>query len=224
MYTDTRVKGKPMKTDITVILDKSGSMHSIKDDTIGGFNQFINEQKNQEGKATLTLVQFNTSTEVTIESQDINDIEELTSESFIAMGGTALLDAVGNTIQNTKVRISKQEAKDKPDKVVFVIITDGGENSSFEYTKDLIQKVVKEAEERGWGFIYLGADQNEFDEARRLGINVTAVSGYNKGNMLDAYGSISGKISTLRSASMDKPVIDSIGYTEEERTALKTKS
>jgi hypothetical protein len=150
-----------MKTYINVILDKSGSMQSVLTDTIGGFNTWLENQKKAKGKQSLTL--FDTAVSTPVLDQDIKFVAPLTDKTYSPGGMTALLDAIGKTIH-------KVEAKAK--KVLIVIITDGQENSSREYTRAAIKELIKERELEGWTFAYLGASQAGFDEAGHLGISL----------------------------------------------------
>lgn len=152
-----------MKTYINVILDKSGSMQSVLTDTIGGFNTWLENQKKAKGKQSLTLTLFDTQISTPVLDQDITSVAPLTEQTYIPGGMTALLDAIGKTI-------NKVEAKAK--KVLVVILTDGFENSSREYTRDAIKELIKGRELAGWTFAYLGASQDGFDEAGALGISL----------------------------------------------------
>jgi hypothetical protein len=161
-------------TEIVVALDRSGSMGSIADDTVGGFNAFVQEQKEASGKAFMTLAQFDNHYEMVHERIPI---EEVPSLDFKPRGGTALLDAVGKTINDTKTRIAAQ--RQKPDAVIFVIITDGHENSSSEFKKEQIKEMIANREsEDEWKFIFIGANQDSFSEAGGIGIAGTGVFNY----------------------------------------------
>jgi hypothetical protein len=151
-----------MKTYINVILDKSGSMQSVLTDTIGGYNAWLEKQKEAKGKQSLVLTLFDTITE-TREYADLDSAPSLTKSTYVPGGMTALLDAIGNTIK-------KVSAKAK--KVLVVIITDGFENSSHEYTREAIKELIKERELEGWTFAYIGASQGGFAEAGQLGISL----------------------------------------------------
>ena len=122
------------KADITIILDRSGSMESVKDDTIGGFNSFLAEQQKVAGEAVLSLVQFDDQYEVVYQDKDIRAADRLTEATFQPRGMTALLDAVGRTINAVGQRLASLPETERPDKVVLVIMTDGFENSSHEFS------------------------------------------------------------------------------------------
>jgi len=125
---------------IAVILDRTGSMESIRDDTIGGFNAFLNEQKQQPGKATLTLVQFDSQDpyEVIHQVKTIQEVSELTRETYVPRASTPLLDAIGRGINDLEKSVADMKEGDRPSKVVFVVITDGQENASREFRRDQI--------------------------------------------------------------------------------------
>ena len=159
-------------TYIAVLLDRSGSMSSVKDDTIGGFNQFIKDQKEAGDNAMLTLVQFDSGGIDTVhESLAIKDVPDLSDETFQPRGSTPLLDAMGKTIETTGKALEAIPQSDRPDKVVFVVITDGQENASREFTKARIKEMVShQSDVYKWNFLYLGANQDAFAEAHSMGI------------------------------------------------------
>jgi hypothetical protein len=156
-------------TDITVVLDRSGSMATVINDTIGGFNKFVDDQKKASGAANFTLVQFDTEYEFVHRAINIKDVPSLV---FQPRGATALLDAIGKAIVETGERLDKMPEHDRPSKVVFVIITDGEENSSKEYKKARINELIKQQSEKyQWQFVFLGANQDALKEADSLGIS-----------------------------------------------------
>lgn len=152
-------------TEIIFILDKSGSMEHLKGDVIGGFNQFVEDQKKVKGECRMTLTLFDTNYDITIKGEDIKDVKPLTEETYRPGGMTALLDAVGRTIDEVKKRTGK-----KPDKTILAIMTDGAENSSHEYTKEQIVNRVKEQEKEGWDFAFLGAGIDAFSDKGGAGL------------------------------------------------------
>lgn len=168
-----------MNTEILCILDRSGSMASIKNDTIGGFNSFIKDQKEVEGAARLTLAQFDGQYEIVYQGLDIQEVPNLDSTVFVPRGSTALLDAIGKTLTEQKARIQKDAWADK---VIVVILTDGEENSSREYNFDTIKTLTQSAQNEQWSFIYLGANQDAFSVAANFGIDtksaLNSVSSY----------------------------------------------
>lgn len=176
--------------EIVVVADRSGSMHSIKEDAIGGFNNFLKEQQKLDGEANLTLILFNKNIDVAIDSAPISDVLPLTEETYIPAGMTALNDSIGHAVS----RLQSKNAKN----AIICILTDGHENSSKEYTTSAIKKLIGEVSEN-WEVIYLAANQDAFAEASARGItkshNFTADS---KG-ISDAYADMSLSASTYRS-------------------------
>ena len=155
-------------TDITLVVDRSGSMQSIREDAEGGVNAFLQEQAKQPGEALLTLVQFDTEYEFVHRGVPIKHVPAYT---LMPRGNTALLDAVGRAINETGERLSKMAETDRPGLVVFVIMTDGLENSSQEFTKAQIKQQIEEQQSKySWQFTFLGANQDAFAEAGGMGI------------------------------------------------------
>ncbi len=161
-------------TELTALLDRSGSMKDIKGDVIGGFNQFLEDQKRAGANASLTLVQFDSqSIDTVYESLPIRDCDPLTELTFLPRAGTPLLDAIGQSIERAGERLAQIPERDRPDKVVFVIQTDGLENASVKYTKSQIREMISHQEQTyKWQFVYLGANQDAFSEAHTIGVNV----------------------------------------------------
>jgi hypothetical protein len=160
-----------MKTDITVILDKSGSMEVRRSDAIGGFNALVDDQKVQPGVAALSLVQFDTSYEVTFTEKAPTDVPALTMETYTPSGGTALLDAMGKTIGATGRRLAAMREADRPQKVIVVIITDGEENSSREFTYPQVNEMIgHQRDVYKWEFIFVGTNQDAIASASKIGI------------------------------------------------------
>jgi len=158
---------KKEKVEIVFLLDRSGSMGGLETDTIGGYNSFIKSKKDLDAK--LTTVLFDDRIELLHDRVNINEVKNLTKKDYYVRGSTALMDAIGYTIN----KISK-ESKDR--KVIFVITTDGLENSSREYSKSKIKKMIKERKD--WEFLYLGANIDSYDEADSIGIRKNRVSNY----------------------------------------------
>ena len=158
-------------TDITIILDRSGSMDAIKEATIKGFNSFLKEQQNAESDANLTLVQFDHEYKIVYESININEAKKLTYKTFKPRGTTALLDAIGITINNTKSRIKIIDKENRPNNVLIVIITDGYENSSNKFTREKIFKKISRREKKDdWKFVFIGSNQDAIAVGSSFGI------------------------------------------------------
>jgi len=186
-------------TEIVFILDESGSMSPVKDDTIGGFNQFVEDQKKLPGFADFTLVKFSDYYKVINEGVDIVNIPDLDRNSYTPSFSTALLDAVGKTIELVKKRLEKVTEGNKPAKVLFAILTDGEENASREYTTSKIQDLVKEARDKdGWEFLFLGADIDAWSGGSSMGI--TSNVRVSKSNMKMSMKGMSNYTAMYRSA------------------------
>lgn len=156
-----------MNTEIIVITDRSGSMHTIADDVIGGYNNFIEEQRKVPGEARVTYVQFDHLYECVYEGKPLSAVPKLDVKTFQPRGSTALFDAVGRTLAEQRLRLLSDPWADL---VVVCILTDGHENSSREYTRQSVQQLTAEAETKGWKFVYLGANQDAFAVSKDLGM------------------------------------------------------
>jgi len=163
-----------MRDDLTAILmiiDRSGSMASLADDAVGGLNTYIEEQKKQPGEGLLTLVLFNHDYEAVYTSKPLKEIPALTTAQFHPHGNTALLDAIGRGIGELGLALSTMEDRDRPKRVVVVIITDGQENSSKEYKLAQIRGLVERQQKiHGWEIVFMGANIDAFAEAGAIGI------------------------------------------------------
>lgn len=159
-------------TEIVLVVDRSGSMEAIKEDARGAVNQFLEEQKAVDGDARVTLVTFNTEYTSVVEGRDIDDVEPLAPEDYRPGGMTALLDAVGRTIDAVGERLAETPEDERPAKVAFAVMTDGLENSSKEYVEDgrVKEMIEHQSEKYGWEFFFLGANVDAFAEAQKLGI------------------------------------------------------
>ena len=172
-----------MDRTLIFLLDRSGSMETCRVDTIGGFNAFVSDQKTLGGK--LTLVQFDHEIKNVYEDTPLGDVAPLTTETFQPRGSTALMDAIGRTIK----------AHESKTGVVFIIQTDGGENSSHKYTKAHIKDLIEQKTKDGWTFMYLGANQDAFAEAGSMGIAPTATLHYDVTRTPDAFRNLSAAVS-----------------------------
>jgi hypothetical protein len=204
-------------THITVILDRTGSMESIRDDTIGGFNTFLKKQKAEPGTATLTLVQFDTQDpyEVIHRFKPIEEVPELNRETYVPRSATPLLDTLGRGINDLEKSLSQLKEEDRPSKVVVVVVTDGQENSSREFRKDQIEKMIKEKTEKSsWQFVFLSADLAAIGDAMAVGIHADAVLLFEKSGKgsADAWASLSARTSDYRSSRKKK-----IGFQQDDR-------
>lgn len=166
-------------TELVFILDKSGSMYGLENDTIGGFNSMLEKQKAVEGKCRITTVLFDNTYQLLHDRIDIQAITPMTNAEYFVGGSTALLDAIGLTI-NKISGVQKSSTKNyRADKVMFVIITDGMENASQEYSTQQIRHMIEhEKKQHGWEFIFLGANIDAVKTAKDFGINEDNAADY----------------------------------------------
>ncbi len=158
-------------TEIIYILDRSGSMGGLEEDTIGGFNSMMEQQKKTGEKALVSTVLFDDTCEVIHDRVPIDKIEKMTSEQYYVRGCTALLDAVGGAIHHIGNVHKYAREEDRPEKTIVVITTDGMENASRNYSRSKIQKMVKRQQNKyGWEFIFIGANIDAYAEAQKYGI------------------------------------------------------
>jgi uncharacterized protein YegL len=192
-------------TDITIILDRSGSMQGIKEATITAFNTFLKEQKKDGLPTNLSFIQFDDQYEKNYTEKDIHLAKELNAQTFEPRGLTALLDAVGRTVKNTKKRIINKDKSERPDKVIIAIITDGFENASREYTREKIFKMIRKHEEKdNWKFVFLAANQDAIAEGARFGIHQDRAMTYraDKQGIHEAFLSFNNKLSNYKQSAL----------------------
>ncbi len=157
---------------IICILDRSGSMANLAEDTIGGYNSFLAKQKENPGTAEVTTVLFDNEYEMIADAVNLTEIAELDSETYYARGTTALLDAVGMTITNTLGRMEKDKICPEKRRVLVMIMTDGLENASTEYNKKTVKNLIEETTEKyHWNYIFMGANIDSAQEASSIGIS-----------------------------------------------------
>lgn len=156
--------------EIVVIADRSGSMASICDDAIGGFNTYLAEQQKLPGEARMTLVLFDDKYEVPVEYKPLTWVRPLTPQTFVPRGSTALFDAIGRSLTTLEAR--------RPKHAVIVILTDGQENASTVYTSEMVKQRITAAEARGWRVIYLAANQDAFAVGGAIGVNAAFTKNY----------------------------------------------
>jgi hypothetical protein len=168
-------------TDITIVLDRSGSMADIATDTIGGFNTFVEQQQLAPGDANLSLRQFDDKHDVVYSVMPIKYVPKLTAQTFMPRGSTALLDAIGMAITDIGARLTAVPESERPEKVIVVIITDGLENASSKFTRNQVfQMITHQQEVYKWAFTFIGASQDAIAEAGALGIHKISALNYAK--------------------------------------------
>lgn len=158
------------QTELVFILDRSGSMSGLESDTIGGFNGMIAQHRSEGGDVLVSTVLFDHEHEVVHDRVRIADVPALTSKEYYTRGCTALLDAMGDAIHHIKNVHKYARSEDRPARTMFIITTDGMENSSTRYTADQVRAMVKQQEEAGWAFVFLGANIDAVEVAGGLGI------------------------------------------------------
>jgi Mg-chelatase subunit ChlD len=214
-------------SEVVVILDRSGSMQSAKSDHEGGLKSFVNDQKQIAGDVRFTLVKFDTQNpcEIVYDGTPMSDVGEITLDP---RGGTPLLDAIGLAVSHVENRLSKMNRR--PDQVLVMIVTDGYDNASHEWTRDRIKSRIAELEKREWKFLYLGANVDAFAEASSMGISLDSSLGYNANSsqaIRGTYHATSSKMSAARQhinevktcggMLCDADVKAAYSYTDEDR-------
>ena len=158
-------------TELVFILDRSGSMAGLESDTIGGFNAMIEKQKKQEGECYVSTVLFNNASEILHDRIKLAEVPKMTESDYTVGGCTALIDAIGEAIHHIENIHKYARAEDVPEHTMFVITTDGMENASKQYSYDKVQKMIKRQQEKyGWEFIFIGANIDAVQEAKKFGI------------------------------------------------------
>lgn len=158
-------------TELVFILDRSGSMSGLEADTIGGFNSMLEKQKKEEGKTYVTTVLFDYEADVIHDRAELKDVVPMTRDTYFVRGSTALFDAVGGAIKHISKIHKYARREDVPENTMFVIITDGMENSSKRYSRSKVREMIEhEKEKYGWEFIFIGANIDAAETAESFGI------------------------------------------------------
>ena len=212
-------------SELVFILDRSGSMSGLEKETIGGFNGMIEKQRSEEGEAYVTTVLFDNDYLLLHDHTAIADVEKLTSKDYYPRGSTALLDAVGRTINMIGARLAATEESERPEQVIVVIVTDGYENSSHEFTKQKVKDMIEHQQSKySWTFMFLGANMDAVSEAGSLGIHSHFSKTYTQSSAgLDSvYASVSMSMSAMRNySSVDVSEDEAMNLTAAEVTELK---
>ncbi len=233
----TTTKGSAPRTDITIILDRSGSMASRHAEVIRSFNDLLAEQRAVPGKAKISLVQFDHEYEPVFEAIKLADAPDLTPDTYVTRGTTALLDAVGRTIKDTEARLRrrarKRKEKGKPiddPRVLVVIVTDGLENASTDHTLEQVRaEITRQETAWNWSFVFLGAGLDAFAQSHGMGMaSGRAMRAGRSGKAWNrSMGMVSAKMRMMRSldreASMDQ-VRSALEFTDEERQESQDKA
>lgn len=191
-------------TEFVFILDRSGSMAGLEQDTIGGFNAMLAKQRKEPGEAVVSTVLFDSNSTMIHDRVPITQVPDLTEEEYFVRGCTALLDAVGGAIHHIGNVHKYARKEDVPDKTLFIITTDGMENASKHYTYDKVRHMIERQKERyGWEFIFLGANIDAAAEAGKFGIDASMAADYHcdKAGTALNYEVISEAISTVRACA-----------------------
>ena len=190
-------------TELVFILDRSGSMAGLEQDTIGGFNSMIAQQKQEEGEAYVSTVLFDTSCEVIHDRIPLDQVPQMTRKEYYVRGCTALLDAVGGAIHHIGNVHKYARDEDRPERTLFVITTDGMENASRRYSYDRVRQMIERQKETyGWEFLFLGANIDAAQEAARFGITADRSANYccDEEGTAEVYATVNETVRSFRAA------------------------
>ena len=172
-------------TEMVFILDKSGSMGGLESDTIGGFNAMIEKQKKQNGEAYVTTILFDNESQTVHDRVSLDKIKPMTDEDYVVGGCTALIDAIGMAVEHISKIHKYAREEDVPEKVVFVITTDGMENASRKFDSKTVKKMIEQKKELGWEFLFIGANIDAVETASHFGIDSSVVPVFTTGGSAD---------------------------------------
>ncbi|MBO4360630.1 MAG: VWA domain-containing protein [Eubacteriaceae bacterium] len=187
-------------TELVFILDRSGSMSGLESDTIGGFNAMIEKQKAEEGTALVTTVLFDNEYELLHDRIGLERISPMSSKEYWVRGSTALIDAIGRSVEHISNIHKYIRQEDVPEKTVFVITTDGMENASHSYSASQVRSMIEDKKKEGWEFLFLGANIDAVQTAKHFGISEANAVNYmpdGQGTM-NLYASVSKAVSSVR--------------------------
>ncbi|MBR2990921.1 MAG: VWA domain-containing protein [Solobacterium sp.] len=208
-------------TEIVYILDRSGSMSGLEQDTIGGFNAMMEKQKKEGGKAFVSTVLFDHRTEVLHDRLPLEEVPRMSEKEYFVRGSTALLDALGGAIHHIRNVHKYARGEDRPEKTLFIIATDGMENASTRYTRTQVRRMIEqERENHGWEFIFMGADIDAVGEAEKMGIRRERAVNYihdGTGTANVFAGAAAAVCTVMRSVSAKKAAreLDENGWSDE---------
>lgn len=197
---------KENRTELVFILDRSGSMSHLTTDTIGGFNSMIEKQKQEPGEAFVTTILFDDQYEILHNHVDIQEIALMTNAQYYARGCTALLDAIGHTINSIGARLNNTPEEERPSKVIFTIITDGYENSSREFSRSQIKEMVEHQQDKySWAFMFIGANMDAIAEGESLGVKAAFSKTYAASDVgtQSVYAAVDSAMCSMRSVAFD---------------------
>lgn len=205
-------------TQLVFLLDRSGSMQSIKSDIIGGFEAFIDEQRAGEGLCTATLAQFDDEYEVVYRNIAVGQVPPL---ALFPRGRTALYDSMGKLLTETAAEINAKAEADRPGNVVVGIMTDGLENASREWQQSAIKALVEQqTDDHGWEFFYMGADQDAVEVGTGLGVKADQAITYARGKSREALKTVSSNVRDYRTARIVDPAAAMPAFTAAQRDQL----
>ena len=183
--------------ELVFVLDRSGSMHGLEADTVGGYNSMICGQR-RGGRALVTTVLFNGDSRIVHDRVPIHGVCEMSRDSYTVFGCTAMLDAVGSTIE--RISCEQRLSDTVPSSTIFVVITDGEENASIRYSWERVSELVTNKRSEGWRFLFYGANVDAGEVARRMGMDPGESMGYrcDSTGIREVYRSVSEKVTSLR--------------------------
>ena len=199
-------------TDLNIILDRSGSMASIADDMIGGIKTFLDAEKATGDKTLVSLYQFDDKYDVIFVDKDNKDDINI---NLVPRGNTALLDAIGRTIVSVGEKLTAMEENDRPNRVLFIIITDGRENASKEYTFERVKEQIKyQREVYSWDFLFLGTTEDALFQKEDLGIGAKSALGFdrNSASIVNAFAAVSESYQTYKKLDRNDPATRSLTF------------
>ncbi len=209
----------PDLTHIEFVLDRSGSMHSIKTDIEGGFDAFIADQRSHPGQCTVSLAQFDNEYETVFTAIAVRDVRPLDLQP---RGATAMLDAIGRSVIALGERLAALPEAERPGTVVVAIMTDGMENASREFTHAAIKALVTRQEQAyNWQFLYMGADQDAIEVGASIGVRPDRSLTYGRGKSKEAYAASSKLTRNLKAAMVAGAPLASVAFSDEDRDATR---